>query len=70
MPEPAQTYIFIDKQTRHPDDFYGLAVTGTFTSDVSRRGKSDKCALKVNVGFALVIKLIIHAPPCCYSPVC
>ncbi len=26
--------------------------------------------LKVNVGFALVIKLIIHAPHHCYSPVC
>lgn len=32
--EPTQTHIFIDKQTRHPDDCYGLAVTGTFTSDV------------------------------------
>lgn len=31
--------------------------------------KSVKYALKVDVGFGLAIKLIIHAPRCCNSPV-
>lgn len=58
------------KQTRHPEDFYSLSVASASIPDVSQWRKSDKCALKDIVGFALVIKLIIHASHCCYSAVC